>query len=181
MRNSVSEKLEIIRLVKRSDLPAQQALDMLGIVRTTFYRWYAHYRCHGKTALQDKAPLPARIWNLIPDTVRERSITLALDRPERVLDSLKSDDLGVEVVEIEWHEADVPSLETWHCPIDRPTDRNRVQYQLGAAKGCAAIRPNGRIVALPEDLKNARSILRPNDFHTLNVYVLLASRSQSGG
>jgi putative transposase len=29
-----------------------------------------------------KAPLPARIWNRIPDTVRERLITLALDRPE---------------------------------------------------------------------------------------------------
>ena len=29
-----------------------------------------------------KAPLPARIWTRIPDTVRERLITLALDRPE---------------------------------------------------------------------------------------------------
>ena len=36
----------------------------------------------GADALQDKAPLPARIWNRIPDAVRERLITLALDRPE---------------------------------------------------------------------------------------------------
>ncbi|MDH3669278.1 MAG: IS3 family transposase [Paracoccaceae bacterium] len=82
MRYPASEKLEIIRLVERSHLPAKQTLDMLGIARTTFYRWYAHYRLDGQAALQDKAPLPARIWNRIPDTVRERLITLALDRPE---------------------------------------------------------------------------------------------------
>ena len=72
MRYSASEKLEIIRLVERSHLPAKQTLDMLSIVRTTFYRWYAHYRFDGEAALQDKAPLPARIWTRIPDTVRER-------------------------------------------------------------------------------------------------------------
>ena len=82
MRYSASEKLEIIRLVERSHLPAKQTLDMLSIARTTFYRWYAHYRFDGEAALQDKAPLPARIWTRIPDTVRERLITLALDRPE---------------------------------------------------------------------------------------------------
>ena len=55
---------------------------MLGIARTTFYRWYAHYRLDGEAALQDKVPLPVRIWNRIPDTVRSQLITLALDRPE---------------------------------------------------------------------------------------------------
>ncbi len=44
MRYPASEKLEIIRLVERSHLPAKQTLDMLSIPRTTFYRWYAHYR-----------------------------------------------------------------------------------------------------------------------------------------
>ncbi len=82
MRYPAPEKLEIIRLVERSHLPAKQTLDMLGIARTTFYRWYAHYRLDGEAALQDKAPLPARVWKRIPDTVRERLITLALDRPE---------------------------------------------------------------------------------------------------
>ena len=82
MRYSASEKLEIIRLVERSHLPAKQTLDMLSIARTTFYRWYAHYRFDGEAALQDKAPLLACIWTRIPDTVREQLITLALDRPE---------------------------------------------------------------------------------------------------
>ena len=82
MRYPASEKLEIIRLVERSHLPAKQTLDKLGIPRTTFYRWYAHYRLDGESAVQDKAPLPGRVWNRIPDEIRERVLTLALDRPE---------------------------------------------------------------------------------------------------
>ena len=39
MRYPACEKLESIRLVERSHLPAKQALAMLGIPRTTFYRW----------------------------------------------------------------------------------------------------------------------------------------------
>ncbi len=82
MRYPASEKLEIIHLVERSHLPAKQTLDMLSIPRTTFYRWYAHYRLDGEEALQDRAPLPARVWNRIPDAVRDSLLTLALDRPE---------------------------------------------------------------------------------------------------
>ena len=43
MRYPASEKLEIIRTVEGSHLPTKQTLDMLGIPRTTFYRWYALY------------------------------------------------------------------------------------------------------------------------------------------
>ena len=68
--------------MERSHLPAKQTLDMLGIPRTTFYRWYERYRHEGQHALEDKAPLPAQIWNRIPDDVRDKLITLALDRPE---------------------------------------------------------------------------------------------------
>lgn len=82
MRYPASEKLEIIRQVERSHLPAKQALDKLDIPRTTFYRWYAHYRVGGEDTLQDKAPLPARIWNRIPDDIRQQFLNLALDRPE---------------------------------------------------------------------------------------------------
>lgn len=34
-----SETLEIIRLVEGSQLPTKRTLAMLGIPRTTFYRW----------------------------------------------------------------------------------------------------------------------------------------------
>ena len=82
IRYPASEKLEIIRLVERSHLPAKQTLDMLGVPRTTFYRWYERYRLEGQDALKDKAPLPTRVWNRIADDVRGKLITLALDRPE---------------------------------------------------------------------------------------------------
>ena len=38
MRYSASEKLEIIRQVEQSHLPAKRTLDMIGVPRTTFYR-----------------------------------------------------------------------------------------------------------------------------------------------
>ena len=40
MRYPASEKPEIIRTVEASHLPARQMLAMLGIPRTTYYRWY---------------------------------------------------------------------------------------------------------------------------------------------
>jgi len=43
MRYPASEKLEIIRIVEQSNLPARQTLDQLGIARSTFYRWYDRF------------------------------------------------------------------------------------------------------------------------------------------
>lgn len=82
MRYPSTEKLEIIRLVEQSHLPTKQTLDRLGVPRTTFYRWYDKYIEGGVEALEDKAPMPARVWNRIPDDVREQIVDLALEQPE---------------------------------------------------------------------------------------------------
>ncbi len=82
MRYPASEKLEIIRLVEQSHLPIKQTLDKLSIPRTTFYRWYDHYQTGGPSALEDRSPMPSRVWNRIPDDVRQRIVDLALDVPE---------------------------------------------------------------------------------------------------
>jgi transposase InsO family protein len=82
MRYPASEKLEIIRLVEQSHLPAKQTLGRLGIPRSTFYLWYDKYQCGGIDALEDKAPMPARVWNRIPDGIRKQVVDLALDEPE---------------------------------------------------------------------------------------------------
>jgi putative transposase len=82
MRYPASEKLEIIRLVEQSALPVRQTLEKLGIPRATFHRWYDRYRDLGPEALDDRSPRPDRVWNRIPDDVRERIIKLALDCPE---------------------------------------------------------------------------------------------------
>ena len=82
MKPSPSEKLEIIRLVEDSHLPARRTLEIQGIVRSNFYRWYDRYQRGGPEALADHPSRPDQVWNRIPDAVREQIIELALDCPE---------------------------------------------------------------------------------------------------
>ena len=79
MRYPAAEKLEIIRLVEQSALPVRRTLEKIGIPRATFYRWYDLYQSGGPEALDDRHPKPDRVWNRIPDDVRERIVNLALD------------------------------------------------------------------------------------------------------
>ena len=79
MRYPAAEKLEIIRLVEQSALPVRRTLEKIGIPRATFYRWYALHQTGGPEALDDRHPKPDRVWNRIPDDVRERIVNLALD------------------------------------------------------------------------------------------------------
>ena len=51
-------------------------------LRSTFYRWYDLYLTGGVDALEDKAPMPTRVWNRIPDDIRQKIIDLALGEPE---------------------------------------------------------------------------------------------------
>src|SRR5258707_4750754 len=81
MRYPASEKFEIIRLVEESALPVRRTVEKIGIPRATFYRWYDLYQAGGPEALNDRPPKPDRVWNRIPDDVRERIIRLALDEP----------------------------------------------------------------------------------------------------
>jgi transposase-like protein len=82
MRSLASEKAEIIRLVEQSHVPARRTLEKLGIPRATFYRWYDRYLNGGPEALQDRPARPGRVWNRIPEKVRNQIIALALDQPE---------------------------------------------------------------------------------------------------
>ena len=82
MRYPATEKLEIIRLVEQSHLPAKRTLDTLGIPRTTFYRWYDRFLAGGIEALEDRKPMPGHVWNRIPDDVRQQIVDFALDEPE---------------------------------------------------------------------------------------------------
>ena len=79
MRYPASEKLEIIRTVEGSHLPTKQTLDMLGIPRSTFYRWYDLYLEDGLDGLSDKSPCPKSVWNRIPDGRRDDLIEFALE------------------------------------------------------------------------------------------------------
>ena len=82
MRYPASEKLEIIRLVEQSHLPARRTLEKLGIPRRTFYRWYDNYLGGGPEALSDRPSTPSRIWNRVPDYIHDQIIELALEQSE---------------------------------------------------------------------------------------------------
>ena len=79
MRYPASEKLEIIRTVDGSHLPARRTLAMLGIPSSTFYRWYDLYLEGGIEALQDRSPIPGSVWNRVPDDKRDQIIDFALE------------------------------------------------------------------------------------------------------
>ena len=50
---------------------------------TPFYRWYDRYRTFGGAGLEDRTRGPGRVWNCIPDDVRDPSVDLAPDEPGR--------------------------------------------------------------------------------------------------
>ena len=82
MRYPASEKLEIIRIVEQSHLPVRRTLAQIGIPPTTFYRWYDRYVEHGPEGLEDRSSQPSKVWNRIPDPVREQIVDLALNEPD---------------------------------------------------------------------------------------------------
>jgi putative transposase len=82
MRYPASEKIEIIRIVEQSHLPARKTLEQIGVPRTTFYRWYEQYQTGGPEALEDRPSQPSRVWNRIPEEVRSQIVTLALEQCE---------------------------------------------------------------------------------------------------
>ena len=82
MRYPASEKLEIIRIVEQSHLPARRTLEQLGIARRTFYRWYYRYLNDGPEALEDRPSAPSRVWNRIPADIHDQIIELALEQCE---------------------------------------------------------------------------------------------------
>jgi putative transposase len=82
MRYSASDKIEIIRLVEQSHLPARRTLEKLGIPRSSFYRWYDRYQGGGPEGLADRPSRPDRVWNRIPEAIRSQIVDLALDQPE---------------------------------------------------------------------------------------------------
>ena len=82
MRYSASDKTEIIRLVEHSPLSARRTLWKLGIPRSSFYRWYDRYQRGGPEGLADRPSRPDRVWNRIPEAIRNQIVDLALDQPE---------------------------------------------------------------------------------------------------
>jgi putative transposase len=82
MRYPASEKLEIIRIVEQSHIPVRRTLAQIGVPPTTFYRWYDRFIDHGPEGLEDRPSRPSKVWNRIPDPVRDQIVDLALNEPD---------------------------------------------------------------------------------------------------
>ena len=82
MRYPASEKLEIIRIVEQSHLPAKRTLEQLGVARRTFYRWYDRYLEGGLEALADRPSAPSRVWNRSGENIRQQIVAMALEQTD---------------------------------------------------------------------------------------------------
>ena len=79
---SRDQKLDILRQVMSSELPAQKALAMLDIPRSTYYRWRRHWRWMGLPGLQDSKPRRVTSWNkLLPEQV-DKILEMATFQPD---------------------------------------------------------------------------------------------------
>jgi len=82
MRYPAAEKLEIIRLVEGSHLPVRRTLARIGVPVTTSTAGTTGTGSMVPKALEDRSPRPGRVWNRIPEPVREHLLSLALEAPE---------------------------------------------------------------------------------------------------
>lgn len=60
----------------------KKTLAQISVPKTTFCRWCDRHQTFGETGLEDRRPHPGRVWNRIPDDVREEVVELALDQPD---------------------------------------------------------------------------------------------------
>ncbi|MEA5080024.1 MAG: helix-turn-helix domain containing protein [Dysgonamonadaceae bacterium] len=101
MRLSAEEKVEIVEIVKRSELGVNRTLEQLGIHKRTFYNWYHAYNRGGIDSLKGKRQ-SKRQWNSIPEEQKNLVVELALDYPEespRILATRIIDEQGVFISE----------------------------------------------------------------------------------
>jgi transposase InsO family protein len=82
MRRTASEKMEIINIVRDSELGVIRTLRELGINKSTFYDWYHRYEEEGFDGLKPKKIERKHFWNKIPDEERQKVVEFALEEPE---------------------------------------------------------------------------------------------------
>jgi RNA-directed DNA polymerase len=77
------QKIEILRAVESSPLPAKEALQRLDVPSSTYYRWKANFDKQGREGLQNGSSFKGRTWNEILPHEENRILEIADLYPER--------------------------------------------------------------------------------------------------
>jgi transposase InsO family protein len=102
MRLTVAEKVEIIHLVDRAEVPVRVILRELGIPPSSFYTWYRSYVMLGTDGLKAQQAGRRQRWNQIPEPQRRMVVDLALkftDHSSRELACKITDETGISISE----------------------------------------------------------------------------------
>ena len=81
-RYKQTEKMEIIKIVEDSELGVKPTLKELNIHSSTFYKWYGRYLKDGFDGLAPKQRKRSKFWNKIPNKLIDKTVKVALERPE---------------------------------------------------------------------------------------------------
>ena len=90
MKNEISRTGEARNhpAYRTAPFAGQDDTRKLGIPRPIFYRWHGRFVTHDGAGLEDRTSAPSRVWNRIPDDIRERIIAMALDHADLSLREL---------------------------------------------------------------------------------------------
>ena len=99
---TAAEKAEILELVRKSPFGVRATLATLGVPRSTYYRWLRRRRSYGFAGLEDRKPVPGRVWNKLPGSEVETVLEYAhrhTDQSSRELAWKITDEAGFSVSE----------------------------------------------------------------------------------
>jgi putative transposase len=96
------QKLEILRAVESSPLPAKDSLGRLDVPSSTYYRWKANFKRLGIEGLRDRSPFKGTTWNQVLTEEEQKILEIAELHPDsspRELSCDFSDNHGFSVSE----------------------------------------------------------------------------------
>lgn len=80
---NIDEKLTLLLAVEESGFNVSESLKRMDVPRSSYYRWRAKFKKHGRAGLKDKKSAPKKQWNAITPQEDARILELAEELPEK--------------------------------------------------------------------------------------------------